>query len=130
MRVLVVDDHRNTRETLALGLALHGFESDTAGCAADALTRLSERHYDWIVSDVRMPGTDGIALVRAARRYRERLGVILMTAYDVTPGERVLIGELGAALLIKPVTVDTVAACCTPREPAPDQPQVEETVHE
>jgi CheY-like chemotaxis protein len=112
VRVLVVDDHRNTRESLALGLTLLGYEPDVAGCAAEALSRMDERTYRWLVCDVRMPGTNGIEFARAARRRQPDLGVILMTAYDVSQDERRIIDSLEAVLVIKPVTAAALAHLC------------------
>jgi CheY-like chemotaxis protein len=109
-RVLVVDDHRNTRESLAWGLRSYGLEADTAGSAAEALARVEHGDYDWIVCDVRMPGTSGLDLARALRANAPDLGLLLMTAFDTTPAEHRLIETIGAALLIKPVTADQLLA--------------------
>lgn len=113
MRVLVVDDHRNTRESLALGLTLLGHESDVAASAAEALARLEERSYRWLVTDVRMNGTNGLELAPVARARQPHLGLILMTAYDVTEDERRVIETLGALLVIKPVTAAALALLCS-----------------
>jgi CheY-like chemotaxis protein len=110
--MLVVDDHRNTRESLALGLAPLDVEVETAGSGLDALRHLAVRACDWILCDVRMPGMTGIELAERARAASPASRVILMTAYDVSPDERRRIAELGADLLIKPVTADLIAVRC------------------
>jgi DNA-binding NtrC family response regulator len=112
IRVLVVDDHRNTRESLAMGLMLLDVEVETAGSAADALRALEARPCDWLVCDVRMPGMTGIDLAVRVRAARPSVRLLLMTAYDVSPEERLRIAALGAELLIKPVTADAVAMRC------------------
>jgi DNA-binding response OmpR family regulator len=112
MRILVVDDHRNTRDALALGLSQLAADVRTAGSAAAALLELERFECDWLVCDVRMPAMDGIELMQRVRMARPAIRILLMTAYDVTPGERQTIAEAGAVLLIKPVTADTVAARC------------------
>lgn len=112
MRILVVDDHRNTRDALALGLSLLGLDVRTAAAGEEALEQLEAAAVDWLVSDVRMPGMGGIELASRVRSTTVEIGLILMTAYDVAPDERRRIRDLGAVLLIKPVTADTLAARC------------------
>ena len=126
MRVLVVDDHRNTRESLALGLAVLGHEADVADSAAEALSRLEECRYRWLICDVRMPGTNGVEFAPLARRTQPDLGLILMTAYDVSEEERRVIDALGATLVIKPVTAATLAYLCAART---QQPMDEKDAH-
>jgi DNA-binding NtrC family response regulator len=111
-RVLIVDDHRNTRESLAIGMTVLGIEADTASGVMEALNLVRLRTYDAIVSDVRMPDLDGISLCRLLRESNPGLRLILMTAYEVTPAENNAVRELEATLLIKPVTAAELAACC------------------
>lgn len=110
MRILLVDDHRNTREALAFGLLQLGIHAQTAASAEEALERLRVALPDWLVSDVRMPGMSGIDLVSRVRETSGAIGVILMTAYDVSAEERRRISELRAELWIKPVIADALAA--------------------
>ncbi len=75
--------------------------------------------FDWLISDIRMPRMDGIDLATQARRLQPHLGMILMTADDVSAEERRRIAECGAELLIKPVTADRlVDAYVKPRRRA------------
>ena len=112
MRVLVVDDHRNTRESLALGLARLGHDADVASGADEGLIRLRESSYRWLICDVRMPGTNGVEFAALARRHQPHLGLILMTSYDVSEEERRVIDGLQGRLVIKPVTAARLAALC------------------
>jgi CheY-like chemotaxis protein len=112
VRILVVDDHRNTREAMALGLAPLVAAVDTAASGAEALRHLTSRFCEWIVCDVRMPGMTGIELAERARVVSPQTRVILMTAYDVAPDELHRIAQLGAELLIKPVTAELLAHHC------------------
>lgn len=117
MRVLVVDDHKNTRESLALGLALYGHEADADGSAIEALSRLEQQSYDCLISDVRMDGVTGLDLVAVARERDAGLGLVLMTAYDVNEDERRRIDALGVRLVIKPVTAKQLAILCAQHDP-------------
>lgn len=120
-RVLIVDDHRNTRDSLAIGLAALDVDVATAASADDALVSLSDRSWDWLVCDVRMPGMSGLDLATRARARWPSLGLVLMTAYDVSAEERRQISTLRADLLIKPVTADMLAARCGGRTQSEDR---------
>lgn len=116
MRVLVVDDHRSTRESLALGFTRLGITADVAACASEAVARLQEQAYAWLICDVRMPGGSGLDVAAAARSQQPQLGLILMTAYDVSEDERRVLDALGGTLVIKPATAVALARLCE-REP-------------
>lgn len=110
LRVLIVDDHRNTREALQIGLATSGIASDTAASAAEALALAEHTRYDAAICDVRMPGVDGITLGSRLRAQDAALRLLFMTAYEVGPAEDGVVARLGGRLLIKPVTASAVAA--------------------
>ena len=79
--VLVVDDEESMRHVLAVILRDHGYDVRAVSNAADALKELAEREYDLVLSDVRMPGMDGLALLREARSAQPDLTFIVMSAY-------------------------------------------------
>jgi CheY-like chemotaxis protein len=112
VRVLVVDDHRSTRESLALGFKRLGHAADVAAGAADAMEKLQQQTYAWLVCDVRMPGASGVDLAAAGRQCQPHLVLILMTAYDVSEDERRIVETLGGTLVIKPATAAALAALC------------------
>ena len=81
MNILVVDDELGLRHTLTLILQAEGHEVRSASDGASALERLAEAPADLIVSDVRMPGLDGLAFLE---RYQQMGGtalVLMMSAY-------------------------------------------------
>jgi DNA-binding NtrC family response regulator len=78
---------------------------ETATCTDTAVKLLSSTTYNVIVSDVRMPGADGLAMLKAAQRLQPEVPVILVTGVDVEREEAALYG--GAyAFLEKPLDVD------------------------
>ena len=103
--VLVVDDERNTRE--GLGRALRGdYEVVLAESAAAALEALERQPVDVMLSDVRMPGGDGLTLLREARARHPATICILLTAYGSVE-TAVEAMKLGAQdFLTKPVNLD------------------------
>lgn len=82
-RVLVVDDEEDIRETLQtlLPRLLPGLEVATAGSASQALETLRGERFDLVMSDYRMPGMDGLELLREVHRRDPRMPLLLFTAY-------------------------------------------------
>lgn len=76
MRVLVVDDSPGLRRAIARALREAGQDVTTAASGSEALRIVEQRHFDVVVSDVQMPGMDGVEL---AARLEPYFPVILMT---------------------------------------------------
>lgn len=112
-RILVVDDDALVRELLAEQLRASGYEAIVARNGAEALERLSNGEtIDLTVTDFSMPGINGIAFVREARRLRPGLPAILLTGF-VTDAADLAAGDSLAhsfALLRKPIERDELVA--------------------
>jgi len=80
-RVLVVEDERAQRDAIAQFLTRHGHAVDAVSTGEAALGRLREHTYNILITDLRLPGMDGLGVVRHARELDEELGVLLITAY-------------------------------------------------
>ena len=83
-RILVVEDNDALRRGIALALRDTWNPVDEAECGERAIARLRDpavRPYDVVVTDLRLPGADGVAVLRAARERDPRTSVLLMTAY-------------------------------------------------
>jgi PAS domain S-box-containing protein len=103
-RVLLVEDERAIREMLAAELAERGLEVTVAEHAEAALHRLAAAEEpDVLVTDMTMPGMDGLRLIAAARRRCPALPALLLTGYagGATLGEEPVLAE-GILLLRKP----------------------------
>ena len=106
--ILIVDDEKNIRTHLATYIGSLGHVVATAEDAALALRALAQRDFDVVLSDVRMAGMDGLALLREIRRRRPEAVVALMTAYATVP-EAVEAMRAGAYdYLVKPFSLDQV----------------------
>jgi two-component system response regulator AtoC len=79
--ILVVDDDPAMRHLLSVILTDRGRESRAVASAQDALRELETRDVDLVLTDVRMPGMDGLALLKEIQRLRPDLTVIVMSAY-------------------------------------------------
>ncbi len=80
-KILIVDDEQSYRQLLSLVFEGDGHSIRTAKNGKEALELLNEDPADVVISDVRMPDMDGIALLREAREVLPDIGVVLMTAF-------------------------------------------------
>ncbi|MGI8493786.1 MAG: sigma-54-dependent transcriptional regulator [Pyrinomonadaceae bacterium] len=79
--LLIVDDEQSYRQLLSLVFESEGHAVRTAMNGREALEVLQKHPSEVIISDVRMPDMDGIALLRAAREIYPDIGIVLMTAF-------------------------------------------------
>ncbi|HEY0840730.1 MAG TPA: sigma-54 dependent transcriptional regulator, partial [Vulgatibacter sp.] len=79
--ILIVDDEESMRHMLLLFLQRQGYVPRAASSAAEALKELEARPYDAVVTDVRMPGEDGISLVRKGLELAPDASFLVMSAY-------------------------------------------------
>ena len=80
--VLVVDDDKSVRETMADLLELVGFHPVQASDAAEAMVILRQQNLiGALITDLTMPGADGITLIRQALEIKPNLPAILLTGY-------------------------------------------------
>ena len=109
-RILVVDDEESIRELLSKTLALADYEVDLAPDGRTALDRLRLISYDLLITDLRMPGVDGLTVIREARRLKAELPVIIITGYssEASAIEAINLGVQG--YLTKPFRVPRVLA--------------------
>jgi len=84
-RVLVVDDKENFTKLFRRLLPEDRFDVTTAGDGARALALVAAGDFDVVVTDIRMPGADGLAVLREARAHDPDVEVILMTAFATVP---------------------------------------------
>jgi excisionase family DNA binding protein len=109
-RVLVVDDEATIRDLLSKTLALAEYDVDLAPDGRSALERLRIIPYDLLITDLKMPGVDGLAVIREARRLKADIPVIIITGFSTEASaiEAVNLGVSG--YLTKPFRVPRVLA--------------------
>jgi excisionase family DNA binding protein len=109
-RILVVDDEAVIRDLLSKTLALAEYDVDLAPDGRAALERLRMIPYDLLITDLKMPGVDGLTVVREARRLKADLPVIIITGFSTEASaiEAVNLGVSG--YLTKPFRVPRVLA--------------------
>lgn len=82
--ILVVDDDQQVQEMLLLLLGAHGYPVVTAGNALEALDRLDDREVKIVLTDIKMPGMDGIELAGHIHDLDPDMPVLIMTAFAET----------------------------------------------
>ncbi len=109
-RVLVVDDEASIRDLLGKTLALAEYDVDVAPDGRSALDRMRMYPYDLLIADLKMPGMDGLTVIREAKRYKADLPVIIITGFS-TESSAIEAVNLGVAgYLTKPFRVPQVLA--------------------
>jgi CheY-like chemotaxis protein len=100
-RILIVDDEANARNALAELLHDEGYEVATAGDGVAARARIAELHPDLVLSDVQMPGLDGVALHDATAH--DGPAFVLMSARPPPRG-------MVVPFVHKPIQIDELVA--------------------
>ena len=105
-RILVVDDESVLRNNLVRFLQLQGHDAVGAGSVEEAQAALEGQAFGLVVTDLRMPGADGLSLLRHLQTHQPEALTILMTAYGSVESA-VEAMRLGASdYLLKPVALD------------------------
>jgi excisionase family DNA binding protein len=120
-RILIVDDEQAVRDLLAKTLQTADYEVDTAPDGPTAIEYLDTHGYDLLITDLRMPGMDGLSVIREGRRRSAGLPVIVITGYssEASAIEAINLGVSG--YLTKPFRLPRVlqAAARALGEPEP-----------
>lgn len=110
MRVLIADDDRAIRESLATALELNGYQVTACADGVEALAAFREDRPDVLVLDVMMPGVDGLGVCRVLRAEGDGIPILMLTA-RVETADRVAGLDAGADDYVpKPYDIDEVLA--------------------
>lgn len=108
IRILVVDDEQSMREFLGILLEREGYTIEQAEHAEMAIKLLKENKYDLVISDVKMPGLDGIALLEKIKEIAPDTAVLMVTAFTMAE-QAVEAMKLGAYdYIAKPFKVEEI----------------------
>lgn len=106
IRALVVDDEPSLLLTLAANLELAGFEVVDVSDPRVALEAVRREDFDLVLSDIKMPGMDGVQLYREIRRLDAEIPVVLMTAFALETLVEEAIQEGVYTIVAKPFDLD------------------------
>ena len=105
--ILIVDDQDEPRHALRALLEDQNLQVTACASAADALAHMrSPTPYDLVITDVVMPGMDGVELAREVRRVRPDLRVVLVTGHDSAMDHLI---NAGSIALLKPYSAQSLA---------------------
>jgi two-component system response regulator AtoC len=107
-RILVVDDDKPIAATLKRHLSRSGFETWIAESAEEALSVLSEADPDLVITDICMPGMDGLDLLERIRGSMEEVDVIVITAFEDMPTAIRAMKGGAYDYLVKPLDLDQI----------------------
>jgi excisionase family DNA binding protein len=109
-RILIVDDEQAVRELVAKTLTMADYDVDTAADGPSAIDRLKSTDYDLLITDLKMPGMDGLSVIREARQKSAELPIIIITGYSTEASaiEAINLGVCG--YLTKPFRLPRVLA--------------------
>jgi len=110
-RILAVDDDGLVRRSLEILLREAGYEPTVASGGQEALGFLAQRHFDLLITDIRMPGMDGLQVVQAVRDYchekkKQPIPEIMLTAYNDEQVKESAIRLGVREFLLKPFKID------------------------
>src|SRR5262249_52938403 len=105
-RILIVDAEAKLGRVLVEVLDGRGHEVERVGNGQEALARVARGGVDILVTDLRMPGVDGMEVLRQTRRASPATDVVLMTAYASAQGAVAAMKEGAVDYLIKPFAID------------------------
>ncbi len=85
MKIAIVDDEKDMRQSISQWLALSGFDTETFASAEEALKGLGPEYPGVVISDIKMPGMDGMAFLRKLMSIDSALPVIMITGHGDVP---------------------------------------------
>lgn len=108
VKVLIVDDEEIVRSFLLDVLSDEGYQVTAVSSGEEAVRLFKKKSFDLIITDIKMPGTDGIQVLRAAKERDSNQDVVVMTGYASTE-TAVESMKLGAAdFITKPFNLDQI----------------------
>ena len=123
--VLLVDDDSSILLTLSIALRRRGHVVTVACDAQQALTQLARHEFDFLITDIRMPGMSGLELASRARAGKNAPRIILTSAHydpNLSPN---LASQVAEEFLSKPIDIERLDALLNPSLPPPSAPPKE-----
>ena len=80
-KILVVDDEQSMTQFLGIVLRKEGYQVVTVNSGREALEKVKAETFDAVISDIKMPGMDGIQVLQEIKKHDTNFPVVLMTAY-------------------------------------------------
>lgn len=108
-RILVVDDEATPRMAITRALNLMGYKADAAASGTQALERLAATPYDLVLLDLRMPGLDGVEVMKRVRENYPNALIIILTAHATLESAVVAVKAGATDYLLKPCSIREIS---------------------
>jgi DNA-binding response OmpR family regulator len=109
-RILAVDDEAVVLDSLRRILVMEGYSIDTVETAQEALGLVRKHDYDFVFTDLKMPGMDGVDLTKAVKHLRADIDVVIITGYASVESAVETMRHGAMDYFEKPFTADELAA--------------------
>lgn len=106
VRILVVDDDENIRNTLSVILKNEGYAVDVAASGSDAIKKSEKAAYNVALIDIRLPDMEGIELLTRIKDGMQKVRKIILTGYPSMQNAIDAVNRNADAYLVKPVDLD------------------------
>ena len=83
-KILLVDDEESILKSFCMNFRHAGYNVTTASSGEEAVEKIQEHHFDIVVTDLSMPGLDGIAVLVESKKHNPDIGAIILTGYGDT----------------------------------------------
>lgn len=108
-RILAVDDEAVVLDSFRRILVLEGFDIDTVETGPEALTLVQRNDYDFVFTDLKMPGMDGVEVVKAVKHLRPDVDMVVITGYGTIETAVETLQHGASEYVQKPFTADELA---------------------
>ena len=105
VKVLILDDEQIVGERLQASLERDGYAVDVSFAGRDALDQLDRNNYDLLITDLKMSGTDGLQVLRAAKQAQPAIRVIVITGFATKDTAEEVLRSGAAEFIAKPFKI-------------------------
>jgi DNA-binding NtrC family response regulator len=106
VRILIIEDDEEMRSLLKDFLEEEGFETNSASNGSDAFRKLVKEPFDFVITDIRMPGLTGLDILPGIKKLHPDTFIIVITAFGSEEVYRRSLARGAAAYLEKPIHLD------------------------
>jgi CheY-like chemotaxis protein len=112
-RILIIDDEASVRDEFEFALTRMGYEADTATGGEEGLRKARSLHPDLVFLDLRMPGMDGVEVLRLLQAIDDSIPVYIVTAFQKdygAPLQQAITDGLRFQIADKPLSIEQIQA--------------------
>jgi DNA-binding response OmpR family regulator len=105
-KILLVDDEESILKSFGMNFRQAGYNVTTASSGEEAVAKIQEHHFDIVVTDLSMPGLDGIAVLVESKKHNPDIGAIILTGYGDTSLAIEALQVVADDYVLKPCDID------------------------